>query len=146
MAREIEFNVSHSDGLALIAVASGRRVGVDLELVHSGAAEEEVAERFFSATEVAALRALPRALQDEAFFSCWTRKEAYLKARGEGLSAPLDGCSVSLIPGKPAELLDDPGAKDEIHDWSLRSFRPAPQFIAAVAAEGEDWQPLRRQL
>ena len=145
-AREIEFNMSHCEGLALIAVASGRRVGVDLERVHSGAAEEQIAERFFSASEVAALRALPRPLQDEAFFACWTRKEAYIKARGEGLSMPLDAFSVSLTPGEPAALLDCPSARDEIQNWSLRSFAPAPHFIAAVAVEGEDWQLLQRGL
>ena len=137
-ARQIGFNLAHCQGLALIAVAAGRRVGVDLELISSEVAEGRmrIAERFFSAAEVAALEALPRRLQDEAFLACWTRKEAYLKARGEGLSTPLDGFSVSLTPGEPAALLDCPGAQDEIQNWSLLSFTPAPHFIAAVAVEG----------
>jgi 4'-phosphopantetheinyl transferase len=145
MAVGIEFNLSHCQGLALIVVASGRRLGVDLEFVHPGAAEEPLAERFFSAPEVTALRALPHDLQDEAFFACWTRKEAYLKARGDGLSIPLDSFTVSLAPGEPAALLACTGAKDEILAWSFRSFTPAPGFLAALAVEGEGWRLRRRR-
>ncbi|MFY9552972.1 MAG: 4'-phosphopantetheinyl transferase superfamily protein [Thermoanaerobaculia bacterium] len=143
----VEFNVSHCEEQALIAVASGRRVGVDLELVSSETAEERmrIAERFFSAAEVAALRALPGRLQGEAFFACWTRKEAYIKARGEGLSMPLDAFSVSLAPGEPAALLDCPSAPEEIRAWSLRSLVPAPGFLAAVAVEGKGWRLLRQR-
>jgi 4'-phosphopantetheinyl transferase len=141
----IEFNVSHCEGLALIAVAAERRVGVDLERVVAGASRQPIAERFFSPTEIAALRALPVASQDEAFFACWTRKEAYIKARGEGLSIPLDAFSVSLAPGEPAALLEGPGGRDGIRTWSLRSLTPAPGFIAAVAVEGEDWRLLPRR-
>lgn len=141
----VEFNVSHCEGLALIAVAAGRRVGVDLERVAAGASRQPIAERFFSPTEIAALRALPVASQDEAFFACWTRKEAYIKARGEGLSIPLDAFSVSLGPGEPAALLDGPGGRDGIQTWSLTSLTPAPGFIAAVAVEGEDWRLLLRR-
>lgn len=136
----VEFNVSHCEGLALIAVAAGRRVGVDLERIVSGASRQRIAERFFSPAEIAALRALPVASQDEAFFACWTRKEAYIKARGEGLSIPLDGFSVSLAPGEPAALLDCSFAEDEVRNWSLQSLAPAPGFVAALAVEGRDWR------
>jgi len=136
----VEFNVSHCEGLALIAVAAGRRVGVDLERIVSGASRQRIAERFFSPAEIAALRALPAASQDEAFFACWTRKEAYIKARGEGLSIPLDEFSVSLAPGEPAALLDCSFAEDEVRNWSLQSLAPAPGFVAALAVEGRDWR------
>jgi 4'-phosphopantetheinyl transferase len=81
-ADEIQFNVSHSEGLGLIAVAGDRRVGVDIERVRAKGSGMDVAKRFFSRAEVATLRALPRGLRTEAFFACWTRKEAYIKARG----------------------------------------------------------------
>ncbi len=138
LSGEVQFNLSHCEGLALIAVTSGRRVGVDLERIRSAVAKEALAERFFSDVEVAALRALPPEQQDEAFFACWTRKEAYIKARGDGLSIPLDAFSVSLIPGEPPALLDCSGFPDDVGGWSLQSFTPAPGFVAALAVEGGD--------
>lgn len=80
--RGVEFNLTHSHGLALFAITRGRRLGIDLEFMRPETANEQIAERFFSPWEVAALRALPKDLQTEAFFKCFTRKEAYLKARG----------------------------------------------------------------
>ena len=135
----IRFNVSHADGLALIAVTGSREVGVDLERIRPDFGTEEIAERFFSRREVAALRALPAARRVKAFFACWTRKEAYLKARGEGLSLPLDRFDVSLGPDQPAALLavhDDPA---EAMRWSLRELVPGPDHMAALAVEGHAW-------
>ena len=109
----IRFNISHSDGVALYAVTRGREVGIDLELVRRGLEIEEIAERFFSRLEIATLRALPTPLRRYAFFLCWTRKEAYIKARGEGLSLPLDQFDVSLIPGEPATLMSTRPDSDE---------------------------------
>lgn len=82
------FNLSHSDRLALYAITRGRKIGVDLERIRPDFADEQIAEQFFASGEVAALRALPLHAQQEAFFNCWTRKEAFIKARGEGLSLP----------------------------------------------------------
>jgi 4'-phosphopantetheinyl transferase len=135
----IHFNVSHADGLALIAVTGAREVGVDVERIRPDLGTGEIAERFFSRVEVAALRALPAARRLEAFFACWTRKEAYLKARGEGLSLPLDRFDVSLGPEQPAALLavhDDPA---EAVRWSLRELVPGPDHVAALAVEGHMW-------
>jgi len=132
----VRFNLSHSGELALVAVALGRDVGVDVELVRPEIAGERIAERFFSPGEVAALRAQPEEGRVEAFFHCWTRKEAFIKAKGEGLSHPLDSFDVSLIPGEPARLLatrPDPG---EASRWSLIEVPVPPGYTAALAVEG----------
>lgn len=131
------FNVSHSHGVALYAVAAGREVGIDLEHVREDFAGLEIAERFFSRNEVAALSTLPSEERAPAFFDCWARKEAYIKARGEGLSYPLHRFTVSLAPGQPAALLctdDDPR---EAARWSLVELFPGEGFRAALAVRGE---------
>jgi 4'-phosphopantetheinyl transferase len=135
----LTFNVSHSHELALFAVARGRRVGVDVELVRQELADERIAERFFSAREVMTLRTLPASEQPVAFFNCWTRKEAFVKARGEGLSLPLDRFDVTLVPGAAANLLathDDPA---EAQRWQLLDLAPRAGYAAALAAEGCNW-------
>jgi 4'-phosphopantetheinyl transferase len=134
------FNLSHSDGLALYAVARGREVGIDLERIRPVVEVEQIAERFFSAWEKDVFRALPGHLRHMAFFTCWTRKEAYIKARGEGLSQPLDQFDVSLVPGEPAMLLSIRGDPQEAFHWSLRELAPGSGYVAALAAEGNDWR------
>lgn len=132
----LRFNVAHSHGLALYAVGRGRELGLDIEYLRDDLAGLEVAERFFSPPEVAALRALPAELRTAAFFNCWTRKEAYIKALGEGLSHPLHRFSVSLIPGEPASLLhaeDDPSA---LSRWWMTAPPIADGYAAAVVVEG----------
>lgn len=127
----IMFNVSHSNGLALVAVTLMQEVGIDIEKVRSDFATEEIAARYFSAEEQAEFRSLPEELRTEAFFLAWTRKEAFLKARGEGLRVPLDSFTVSLTPGRPEVL----SAADAMR-WQLFSFCPAPRFAAALVTEG----------
>ena len=134
------FNLSHSDRLALYAVTRARRVGVDLERISPDFANEQIAEQFFAGGEVAALRALPADVQPEAFFNCWTRKEAFIKARGEGLSLPLDEFEVSLVPGEPAALLSTKGDVGEASRWSLWELTPGPGYVAALAVEGHNWR------
>jgi medium-chain acyl-[acyl-carrier-protein] hydrolase len=136
----LHFNLAHSHGLALIAVTRGREVGVDLERVSQEFAGEPIAERFFSPQEVATLRAVPTSARREAFFHCWTRKEAYLKATGRGLSLPLDAFDVSLAPGQPAALLSHRAEPEAPRRWSLRQLNPAPGYVGAIAAEGTDWR------
>ena len=97
----IRFSVSHSHGVALYAVTRGREVGIDIERIRSNLAVAEIAERFFSRREIAMLRTLPTEAQRQAFFRCWTHKEAYIKARSEGLSLPLDQFDVWFVPGEP---------------------------------------------
>ena len=131
----LQFNVSHSHGMALFAFAAARQVGVDVEMVRADFAGEKIAERFFSPQEVRELRSLPAAVQDEGFFLCWTRKEAYIKARGEGLQIPLKSFHVSLAPGKPARLQADDSSR-----WSLRSLRLEGRYVGAVVGEGKGWK------
>ncbi len=136
---EIAFNVSHSHELALLAFTRGMRVGVDVERVRPELAEGHIAERFFSPREVTVLRGLPQAEQPAAFFRCWTRKEAFVKARGEGLSLPLHSFDVSLAPDEPAALLDVATDPAEAQRWTLRALTPTlPGYMAALAVEGRD--------
>ena len=134
------FNLSHSCALVLYAVTCNREVGLDIEHMRANFAYEEIAERFFSPQENATLRALPAHLQHEAFFNCWTRKEAYIKAHGEGLSMPLDEFDVSLAPGEPAALLTTRRDPQEASRWSLRELAPGPGYVAALAVEGYSWR------
>jgi 4'-phosphopantetheinyl transferase len=133
-ASDLRFNLSHSHGMALFAIARGREVGCDIEQCDPQFASEQIPERFFSLHEVRALRMLAQRDQTQAFFNCWTRKEAYVKARGCGLSLPLDSFDVSLVPGEPAALLHG------CEGWSVRSLAPVTGYQAAVVAQGSDWQ------
>lgn len=138
-AEGLRFNVSHAEEVALYAFCRGREVGVDVEFVHPMDDAESIAGRFFSAAENASFRSLPAELREEAFFACWTRKEAYVKGVGEGLSLPLHAFDVSLVPGEPARLL---GAVDpeQARRWTLRELDPAPGYVAALVAEGSGWE------
>ncbi len=132
----IRFNVSHADDIALYAVTRNREVGVDIEGVRADMASERIAERFFSLQEIVALRGLDPALQHEAFFACWTRKEAYIKARGESITVGLDQFDVSLAPDEPAAILMSREDGDTLHDWSLHHLLPDPGYVGAVAMQG----------
>jgi 4'-phosphopantetheinyl transferase len=132
--------VSHSQELGLYAITRNRKIGVDLEYIRTAFACEQVAERFFSSQEKATLRSLPPRLKYQAFFTCWTRKEAYIKARGEGLFLPLDQFDVSTIPGEPALLLNTRGDPQEANRWSLRELGPSAGYVAALAVEGHNWR------
>ncbi len=136
----LRFNLAHSHGLALFAVSRGRELGVDLERIRPEFAGEPVAQRFFSPREVAALRALSDERRHEAFFVCWTRKEAYLKATGKGLTLPLDCFDVSLLPGEPAALLATRHDPAEVGRWSLRALAPARGYAGALVVEGTGWR------
>ncbi len=134
----LQFNVSHSQGLILYAITCDRAIGIDLECIRPTSDVESLAKRFFSAREYAAISNLPPQQKQEAFFNAWTRKEAYLKATGEGL-AQLEQVEVSLIPGEPPQLLSIQQDVQAAKQWSLQALTPATGYIAAVAVEGHDW-------
>jgi 4'-phosphopantetheinyl transferase len=136
----IRFNISHSRGTALYAISRGREIGIDLELVRDDLEVERIAAIFFSRNEISELFALPSELMRRAFFLCWTRKEAYIKAKGEGLSMPLDQFEVSLVPGEPATLITTQRDSSEALRWSLRELFPSADHAAALAVEGRDWR------
>ena len=123
----LSFNLSHSDGCAVCAVARDRNLGIDLEQLRPDFPAEEISHRYFSATESRNLSSLPPEQRAEGFFLGWTRKEAYLKARGTGLQTPLDSFSVSLAPAEPPKFLD--GVEPT---WHLAAFRPSERFVAAL--------------
>jgi 4'-phosphopantetheinyl transferase len=135
----IEFNVSHSGDLVLVALSHSRILGVDVERMKPDMATAEIASRFFSPNECRALSALAADLQCSAFFCCWTRKEAYLKARGDGLSLPLDQFDVAFVPGAEPRLLETRHDPAEVSRWTLRALDVGPGHKAALVAEGSDW-------
>jgi len=132
--KELGFNLSHSREITVYAFTGGAEVGIDVEYVRPEMAWTEIAANFFSTEEVQALRRLPLETRTLGFFSCWTRKEAYIKARGEGLSLPLHHFQVSVDPHGPAELLSHFDDRSEMNRWSLQQIIPADGYIAAVAA------------
>jgi 4'-phosphopantetheinyl transferase len=130
---DLHFNLSHSGDAALLGLTRGQEIGIDLEQVRSRDHLEELARRFFAPSEVAALEAVAPSDKELAFFQCWTRKEAFLKAGGEGLARPLDSFCVCLCPGEPARLLAVEGDADEAARWSLLSLMPWPDFAGCIA-------------
>jgi 4'-phosphopantetheinyl transferase len=136
----LRFNLSHSHELALYAVTYDRELGVDIECMRPLDDAESIATHFFSAREQKALRDLPTHLKHQGFFNCWTRKEACIKATGEGLYQSLDGFDVSLAPGEPAQLLAVLGKPDEVRRWTLRALQPPAGYAAALAVEGSGWR------
>ena len=133
---DLAFNLSHAAGLALLALARGARLGVDVEDAERTVDHEGVGRRFFSPAEHEVLMALPVEQRRDGFFNAWTRKEAFIKAKGGGLSIPLDSFAVTLRPGEPARLLwtrDDPA---EASRWTLLELSPGPGFAGALMVEG----------
>jgi 4'-phosphopantetheinyl transferase len=136
----LKFNLAHCENLALYAFTRDREIGIDLERVTTKLEIEEIATRFFSRREVQVLRRLPDHMKPRAFFNCWTRKEAVIKAIGNGLSLPLDQFDVTLAPLTPAVLLRTRFDEAEASRWSLHSIDPGEEYAATIAVEGTDWQ------
>src|SRR5258706_4264583 len=134
----LRFNLSRRDGLALIAVTRNRGIGIDVELVRADLPVVEIAEVRFSENELAILRSLPESQQDAGFYNCWTRKEAYVKARGEGFSFPLKQFDVSLTPGATASLLEVRGSDTEVDRWTMQELSVGDGYVAALMFEGRD--------
>jgi 4'-phosphopantetheinyl transferase len=133
------FNVSHSHDLALIAVRRSGAVGVDVERLRPIEEAEAIARRYFTRREHATLSGLPAEERTAAFFCCWTRKEAMLKATGEGIGVSLDAVEVSLAPREPARVLGICGRPaEEVAAWRLYPAMPAAGYVGAVAAQGDE--------
>lgn len=137
---DIRFNVSHSHEWALLAFTLRRELGVDVEYMRSNIDVEALARHSFSQGEIDVLQDLPAASRREAFFNCWTRKEAFIKAHGEGLSLGLNRFDVTLAPGDAAALQrfeDDPA---ELSIWGMSALEAPPGYKAALVVEGHGWK------
>jgi 4'-phosphopantetheinyl transferase len=134
----VKFNISHSGGITLLAFTRGREIGVDVEQVRSDFDVQAIARRFFSPREQNQLADLPVEKSVDAFFRCWTRKEAYIKAIGDGLSLPLNQFDVSVESGETNALLATRPDDSEAGHWLLREVPAGPGYIAAVCVRGQD--------
>jgi 4'-phosphopantetheinyl transferase len=130
---DVTFNMAHADSVALIAVTTGRPVGVDVERVTPLDDAFDVAEICFAPAERRVLHAVPAGQVSDAFFNCWTRKEAFIKAVGTGLSAPLKAFEVSLEPDTPARLCRVSGSARVAASWTMAALHPAPGYVGALA-------------
>lgn len=129
----LRFNMSHSHGVALFAVARDRELGVDVEHIRADFASEDIAQRFFSRVEVAVFNSLSKEEQVAGFFRCWTRKEAYIKAIGRGLSEPLNAFDVTLAPGEAAALLR--AERGDVSRWAMFDIDVGNDYAGALAVE-----------
>ncbi len=134
--RRMDFNLSHSEDLALVAVTWRRKVGVDLERIRQGISAQVIARQYFSRSEFVELLGLPSGQREVGFFNCWTRKEAYIKAQGLGLSLSLESFDVSLDPNEPVILRATRPDPQEAARWTLLPLEVSPNYAAALAVEG----------
>jgi len=133
--RDLRFNLSHTQGLIACVVALDREIGVDVEFMPRPRSVVEVADRYFSASEVRSLRALPPERQTERFFQYWTLKESYIKARGMGLALPLDQFSFDLEQGSRIGIAFDPRLVDDARRWQFELMRPTPDHMVALGVD-----------
>lgn len=133
----LQFNVSHCENLAVMALASVHRVGVDIERVRPLADMQSLANARFSPNEIAALAAVEPEHRTHAFFTCWTRKEAFIKATGEGFSLPPHQFDVTLLPAEPPVLTSLRGSGNHAENWALLDLLPVEGFVGAVAVENQ---------
>lgn len=133
------FNLSHSGTFALYAVTLHQKVGIDIERIREDIAVGQIANRFFSRGEISLLEQVEENKRTEAFFQYWTRKEAFIKATGEGVSFPLEQCDVSLMSGSDLSPIVLKGGQGESARWHGQDVFPGPGYTAAVVVEGSDW-------
>jgi 4'-phosphopantetheinyl transferase len=138
----LQFNLAHSEALAVFAFCQTADVGVDVERIRHVSDAEGIAARFFAPSENEIFQATDVDRRDEAFFACWTRKEAFIKAVGEGLSYPLDSFEVAFSVGEEPRLVSVDGNKEQAARWSLFALSPAPGYGGALAIGGRDWRLL----
>jgi len=133
----LQFNLSHAGEIALIGLTKNHKVGIDVEVINRKVEVERVAQHFFAKGEIDSLMSLPETQRHEAFFNCWTRKEAFIKAIGDGLSFPLDQFEVTLKPDEKAELLATYFNEKERDKWSLFDLKMKEGYKAALAIKGK---------
>jgi len=134
---EIKFNISHSNAIALFGITKSRQIGIDVEYTKPLPDTDKVAERFFGFQENLKYQQLPKEQKLTGFYHCWTRKEAFIKAIGEGLSYPLDQFEVSFLPNEKPRIKHIQNDKVQGEAWSLKVLEPYPEYIGAVAVEGK---------
>ena len=133
---QLQFNLSHAGERVVYAFARDRALGVDIEQLRALPDAESIARRFFAPAEAARFMALPAPLRPAGFFNCWTRKEAFIKAVGEGLSYPLDIFEVTLAPDEPARLIHIQGSEAAAAEWDLQVLHPETGYVAALVVAG----------
>jgi 4'-phosphopantetheinyl transferase len=143
---QIEFNVAHSGNTAAFAFTRIGNIGIDIEQIRTDFDADDIAQRYFSAAEISSLGQTSLAARHAAFFSCWTRKEAFLKAKGVGLSYSLKQFDVTVSPTSPARLLSTRPDAKEAARWSMKSFDLARGYAATVVVAGHNWQLPQRQV
>ncbi len=131
----IQFNLSHSNGVALFAFTRDHEIGVDIEYIRDISDMEQLVGRFFSAQENELFRSMPKSQKREAFFKGWTCKEAFVKAIGDGLSRPLCNFDVSLTPGESSEVFKTEDGSKETSRWTIHNLKPAPHYMGAFAVK-----------
>ena len=136
----VQFNVSHSNDLAVFALTENYSIGVDVEYLNRRSVVDrmKIAQRLFSSADFSLLKALPQCQQNNAFLECWTRKEAIVKAIGKGLDWPLNQFDVTIGPDEPPELLTTRWDPSEAKYWSLTSIHPGPDYVGTLALRGKN--------
>jgi 4'-phosphopantetheinyl transferase len=132
-AHRLHFNVTHSSEVAMVALSEGKPVGIDVEHIRPDFATTAIAERFFSIAEREQLRSMPEQVRPNAFFRCWTRKEAFIKAVGTGMAFPLDAFDVSLDEQVTSALLSIHGDHELAKNWTVCNLTAPPGFLASLA-------------
>lgn len=135
--RDLRFNLSHTDGLVVLAITEGCEIGVDVESIHRQLDTAEIAPTVFEASELSAFRTAPEAQRRDMFFAFWTLKEAYIKARGMGLSLPLDGFAFDIAHAHPRVSFNH-RCPDDASRWQFRRFNATPEHVLAVAVEAPE--------
>jgi 4'-phosphopantetheinyl transferase len=136
----LQFNLAHSKEIALYAFTSRQKIGIDIEYVRDMPDAEKIAQTTYSSLENKTLQSLPEYQRQEAFFNCWVRKEAYIKAIGSGLYHALDRFDVSLAPGEPARVMSIEGSAAQASGWFMKSLNPEDGYVAALAVKGTDFR------
>src|ERR1700739_1626702 len=134
----LSFNISHTHSLIVLGVTRHRALGVDVENWRARDVSIDIADRFFAPAEVKALYGVPPHQQQYRFFEYWTFKESYIKARGMGLSLPLDKFSFHYAHARAVEIAIDPELADDAARWQFWQFQPRPEYLVAICAERVD--------